>query len=110
MGYSSNDQSFVEVAKAYILYRERRRIIRDEKASIGVKDDLKLSINAIKVLEARYLLKDEEGKIIETPRQMFRRVAGCRRFFRSTHAESRSRRGILVIVAETIPLSDRQFR
>ncbi len=76
MGYSSNDQSFVEVAKAYILYRERRRIIRDEKASIGVKDDLKLSINAIKVLEARYLLKDEEGKIIETPRQMFRRVAG----------------------------------
>ena len=75
MGYSSNDQSFVEVAKAYILYRERRRIIRDEKASIGVKDDLKLSINAIKVLEARYLLKDEEGKIIETPRQMFRRVA-----------------------------------
>lgn len=75
MGYSGNNQSFVEVAKAYILYRERRRIIRDEKASIGVKDDLKLSINAIKVLEARYLLKDEEGKIIETPRQMFRRVA-----------------------------------
>ena len=38
-------------------------------------DTLKLSINAIKVLEARYLLKDENYEIIETPRQMFRRVA-----------------------------------
>ncbi|MEM0155643.1 MAG: adenosylcobalamin-dependent ribonucleoside-diphosphate reductase [Thermoplasmataceae archaeon] len=75
MTFRNGDQSFVDVAKAYILYRERRRIIREEKASIGVKDDLKLSLNAIKVLEARYLLKDEEGKIIETPRQMFRRVA-----------------------------------
>ncbi|MEM3676449.1 MAG: ATP cone domain-containing protein, partial [Thermoplasmataceae archaeon] len=52
-----------EVAKAYILYREKRRAIREEKERIGVKDDLKLSINAVKTLEARYLLKDEEGKI-----------------------------------------------
>ncbi|WP_393971434.1 adenosylcobalamin-dependent ribonucleoside-diphosphate reductase [Oxyplasma meridianum] len=66
---------YKEVAKAYILYREKRRIIRDEKERLGVKDDLKLSINAVKTLEARYLLKDEEGKIIETPGQMFRRVA-----------------------------------
>ncbi len=70
-----NNQSFNDVAKAYILYREKRRTIREEKERLGVKDDLKLSINAVKVLEARYLLKDEEGKIIETPRQMFRRVA-----------------------------------
>ncbi|MEM3676373.1 MAG: adenosylcobalamin-dependent ribonucleoside-diphosphate reductase, partial [Thermoplasmataceae archaeon] len=47
----------------------------EEKEPHGVKDDLKLSINAVKTLEARYLLKDEEGKIIETPSQMFRRVA-----------------------------------
>lgn len=34
-----------------------------------------LSINAMKVLERRYLLRNLKGEIIETPRQMFRRVA-----------------------------------
>src|SRR3972149_7072731 len=34
-----------------------------------------LSKNATKVLEKRYLLKDEKGKIIETPLEMFKRVA-----------------------------------
>ena len=34
-----------------------------------------LTKNAIMVLEKRYLLKDREGKIIETPDEMFRRVA-----------------------------------
>ena len=70
-----NGKRFNEVAKAYILYREKRRYIREEKERLGVKDDLKLTLNAVKVLEARYLLKDEEGKIIETPDQMFWRVA-----------------------------------
>jgi ribonucleoside-diphosphate reductase alpha chain len=36
---------------------------------------LKLSENALKVLERRYLKKDAQGKIIETPEEMFRRVA-----------------------------------
>lgn len=36
---------------------------------------LELSINAQKVLEKRYLMKDDEGKIKETPEEMFRRVA-----------------------------------
>ena len=35
----------------------------------------KLTKNALKVLEKRYLLKDENGKVIETPDQMFHRVA-----------------------------------
>jgi ribonucleoside-diphosphate reductase alpha chain len=39
--------------------------------------DLKLSPNAIKVLERRYLRKDQEGKLIETPEQMFIRVASA---------------------------------
>jgi len=34
-----------------------------------------LTKNAIKILESRYLSKDEEGKVIETPEEMFRRVA-----------------------------------
>ncbi|MDI1471950.1 vitamin B12-dependent ribonucleotide reductase [Thermodesulfovibrio sp. 1176] len=36
---------------------------------------LKLSNNAIEVLKRRYLKKDEEGNIIETPEELFRRVA-----------------------------------
>jgi len=39
--------------------------------------ELKLSPNAIKVLERRYLRKDQEGKLIETPEQMFIRVAAA---------------------------------
>ncbi|MDD5005109.1 MAG: vitamin B12-dependent ribonucleotide reductase [Candidatus Omnitrophica bacterium] len=35
----------------------------------------KLSENAIKVLERRYLKKDKEGKIIESPSEIFRRVS-----------------------------------
>ncbi len=64
----------VEAAKAYILYRRRREELREAKKFFGVRDDLKLGVNAVKVLERRYLLKDEEGKVIETPKQMFRRV------------------------------------
>ncbi|MEO0239150.1 MAG: ribonucleotide reductase N-terminal alpha domain-containing protein [candidate division WOR-3 bacterium] len=37
--------------------------------------DLFLSENALKVLEKRYLLKNENGEVIETPEGMFRRVA-----------------------------------
>ena len=37
--------------------------------------EIKLSQNAIKVLERRYLKKNEDGKIVETPKDMLRRVA-----------------------------------
>ncbi|MCW8802106.1 MAG: adenosylcobalamin-dependent ribonucleoside-diphosphate reductase, partial [Candidatus Bathyarchaeota archaeon] len=66
---------FVDVAKAYILYRQKRMEIREFKKFYGVVDDLKLGVNAIQVLKNRYLMKNEEGKVIETPREMFRRVA-----------------------------------
>ena len=38
--------------------------------------ELKLSENALRVLERRYLKKDEKGKVIETPHELFSRVAG----------------------------------
>src|SRR3989344_7947920 len=61
-----------DVAKAYILYRAKREELRDLKYSFGVRDDLKLTLNAITVLQKRYLRRDEKGTIIETPEQMFR--------------------------------------
>ncbi|MGC9046100.1 MAG: vitamin B12-dependent ribonucleotide reductase, partial [Thermodesulfovibrio sp.] len=39
------------------------------------KLSLQLTDNAIEVLKRRYLKKDEEGKIIETPEELFHRVA-----------------------------------
>jgi ribonucleoside-diphosphate reductase alpha chain len=36
---------------------------------------MQLTENALKVLRARYLLKDRKGKVRETPEEMFRRVA-----------------------------------
>jgi ribonucleoside-diphosphate reductase alpha chain len=64
-----------EAAKAYIIYRQRRADARQSKVALGVRDDLKLPINAIHVLERRYLMRDESGAIVETPRGMFTRVA-----------------------------------
>lgn len=63
------------VAKSYIIYREERHKLREVKEFYNVSDHLKLSLNAIHVLQKRYLLRDFNGKIIENPEQMFRRVA-----------------------------------
>jgi len=38
---------------------------------------VRLSPNALRVLEKRYLIKDNQGRAIETPEEMFRRVAHC---------------------------------
>lgn len=69
------ESGYVSVAKSFILYRNRKEQARKIKNFLGVKDDLKLTVNAIVVLEKRYLLKDENGRITETPSQLFRRVA-----------------------------------
>ena len=66
---------FERTAKAYMLYRRSRTHARELKKFFGIKDDLKFNVNAIRVLQERYLLKDEKGRIIETPTGMFKRVA-----------------------------------
>ncbi len=64
------------VAKAYILYRNKHSEIRIYAQSLGIPGDgLKVPINSLIVLGARYLLKDESGKPIENPRQLFQRVS-----------------------------------
>lgn len=70
------EENLFDVAKNYILYREKRRELRETKTILtGVSDDFKLSLNGLKVLERRYLMKNGNGQVIETPREMFERVA-----------------------------------
>jgi ribonucleoside-diphosphate reductase alpha chain len=66
------EQREERVYKAYSLYRRSRGIAREIRQYFKIQDDLKLEVNALK---ERYLLKDESGKIIETPTQLFQRVA-----------------------------------
>ncbi len=70
------DNGHASTAKAYILYRQKRKELRDIRSAIlGKVDELKLSINALMVLKERYLTKDKDGNIIETPTELFWRVA-----------------------------------
>ncbi len=69
------EEGYFQIAKSYILYREKHHEIRMTKSVLGVMDDLKLPIHAMEVLKRRYLLKDDQRNIIETPKEMFRRVA-----------------------------------
>ncbi len=70
------ESGHAKTAKAYILYRQKRTEIREfKKFLLGVEDDIKLSLNSTTVLKRRYLKKNEEGDVIETPSQLFHRVA-----------------------------------
>lgn len=62
-----------QLAKTYILYRAKRAEIRGFREFIGIEDTLKLGVNALSLLDKRYL-KSFDGKK-ESPSQMFRRVA-----------------------------------
>ncbi len=71
-----NTEGFGDVAEVYAAYRRKRQEIREAKYFLlyhNVKT--KLTENALKVLESRYLRKDENGKIVETPQELFRRIA-----------------------------------
>ncbi len=69
------NEGYSKIAKAYILYRQKRTDVRVAKSFLGLRDDLKLSFNSLEVLKKRYLLKDDNQNIIETPAELFERVA-----------------------------------
>src|SRR4030043_1233478 len=52
------------------------RMTRDE-TTMQSPEGLELTENALRVLERRYLKKDKEGHVNETPAELFRRVAGA---------------------------------
>ncbi|MBL7053406.1 MAG: ribonucleoside reductase class II [Candidatus Portnoybacteria bacterium] len=69
-------EGYKDISEAYNLYRQKRREIREAKWWLLSQDTkIKLTPNALRVLESRYLRKDEQRKIIETPQQLFQRVA-----------------------------------
>jgi ribonucleoside-diphosphate reductase alpha chain len=73
------EQGHSKTAKAYILYRQKRAEIREEKTQILEKADIdgvdkQFDLNALRVLKARYLRKDG-ASLIETPKDLFIRVA-----------------------------------
>jgi ribonucleoside-diphosphate reductase alpha chain len=74
------EKGYAKVAKLYILYRQKRAEIRQEKQKILDKEEIdeidkRFDINALRVLRSRYLRKDEKGRVIESPKQLFERVA-----------------------------------
>lgn len=69
------EEGFSSIARSYIVYRQEHQDLRQVKVIYGVYDDIKLPLNTLLVLKKRYLQKDDERNIIETPRELFRRVA-----------------------------------
>ncbi len=65
---------YAKVAAEYQDYRKKKKEIRELKEKLGIVAP-KLTVNALEVLKKRYLLKDETERIIETPAQLFMRIA-----------------------------------
>ncbi len=68
-----------KTAKAFILYRQEHKNIRQTQETIlnGKTTKLPFSINALKVLAGRYLQRGDDGEVAETPEGMFDRVAAA---------------------------------
>lgn len=68
-------EGHAETAKEFILHRENKKHLRQDKNSLGIVDDLNLSYNTLYILKQRYLKRDEKDNILETPKQMIKRIA-----------------------------------
>lgn len=68
---------FAGVARAYATYRRQRAELRTAKELLGVRDELKLGLGAVAVLKERYLLRDEQGTVVESTGEMMDRAAAC---------------------------------
>jgi ribonucleoside-diphosphate reductase alpha chain len=68
-------QGLGRVARAYQAYRTARQAERAAAIEAAGLAMPALTPNAVTVLKRRYLLRNDAGRIIETPAQLFRRVA-----------------------------------
>lgn len=69
------ENGHTRTSKTYIRYRENKRHIHQEKETLEIEDDIGLSYNTLYILKKRFLKRDENGEIIETPTGMIDRVA-----------------------------------
>jgi ribonucleoside-diphosphate reductase alpha chain len=68
--------NLVQVARAYIIYRQKHKEIREANRMLEeYRGEVESTPNAMVVLQKRYLRKDANGQVTETPEQMFKRVA-----------------------------------
>jgi ribonucleoside-diphosphate reductase alpha chain len=67
------EKGYGKVAQAYRDYRKKKEELRALREKLGIKP--KLTVNALEVLRARYLLRDEKEDLTETPTLLFQRVA-----------------------------------
>ncbi len=85
------ETGYRSIARSYILYRQEHQDIRRVKVIYGVRDDLKLPLNTLLVLKKRYLQKDDKQNVIESPKELFERVAGAVSEAESDFTSSRSK-------------------
>lgn len=69
------ENGHARTAKAFILYRENKKHLHQDKSSLGIEDDIGLPYNTLYILKQRYLRRTEDGKVVETPAGMIDRVA-----------------------------------
>jgi len=69
------ESGHAKTAKAFIVYRENKKHLHQDKSSLGLRDDIGLPYNTLYILKQRYLKRTEKGEIVETPRGMIDRVA-----------------------------------
>ncbi|MBT4539188.1 adenosylcobalamin-dependent ribonucleoside-diphosphate reductase [Candidatus Woesearchaeota archaeon] len=73
------EKGHAKTAKAFILFRYKRNEERKQRVFIlgreKASENMNFSNQALTILERRYLIKDEQGSLLETPKGMLQRVA-----------------------------------